>query len=156
MDKGPWQAIPPDEGKSDWAVCSDDFGPDVALIVTGDFEDDAHRKAYCDWLAARLNGYDRLKVKPDAVDRFNVYGQRLDDHEPLGSAHFVRSSDYDALAAQRDELLALAHQYADECAECGGSGMMWTRAPDPQDDREIPCTACANVWAVIDRVEGGP
>ena len=47
------------------------------------------------------------------VERFNVYGRILDDHEPSGTAHFVRSSDYDALKAQRDELVGLLRDLRD-------------------------------------------
>jgi hypothetical protein len=42
-------------------------------------------------------------------------------------------------------LLALAHQYADECGECAGTRI----CPD-----DSPCTECADVWEVIDQAEG--
>lgn len=43
------------------------------------------------------------------------------------------------------DLLALAHQYAAECGDCAGTRVC------PDDE---PCTACADVWAVIDAAEG--
>lgn len=49
------------------------------------------------------------------------------------------------LIAAAPDLLALAHQYASECGDCAGMRVM------PDDE---PCTACADVWAVIDQAEG--
>lgn len=49
------------------------------------------------------------------------------------------------LIAAAPELLALAHQYASECGDCAGTRVC------PDDE---PCTACADVWAVIDKAEG--
>jgi len=49
-DNGPWTA-----NKDGRRINSDDFTHDVSLIVTGDFYDDAQRKAYADNLAAKLN-----------------------------------------------------------------------------------------------------
>lgn len=42
-------------------------------------------------------------------------------------------------------LLALAHQFASECGECAGTRIC------PDDE---PCTACSDIWSVIDRAEG--
>ena len=52
------------------------------------------------------------------------------------------------------DLLALAHQYAEECAECGGTALIWARPADPQDTKKLPCPQCADIWAVIDKAEG--
>ena len=49
------------------------------------------------------------------------------------------------LIAESPALLALAHQYANECGECAGTRV----CPD-----DSPCTECADVWLVIDRAEG--
>jgi hypothetical protein len=49
------------------------------------------------------------------------------------------------LFAAAPDLLALAHQYAEECGDCAGARVC------PDDE---PCAACADVWAVIDKVEG--
>lgn len=49
------------------------------------------------------------------------------------------------LIAAAPDLLALAHQYAEECGDCAGTRVC------PDDE---PCTACADVWAVIDKAEG--
>lgn len=49
-DAGPWM-VSPDGG----GIQSDDFTHDVILRVTGDFYNDAQRKAYSDNLAAKLN-----------------------------------------------------------------------------------------------------
>ena len=59
-----------------------------------------------------------------------------------------------ALIAAAPDLLALAHQYADECAECNGTGTRWTQPQDPQDSTEYPCPKCADIRAVIDKAEG--
>jgi hypothetical protein len=48
-------------------------------------------------------------------------------------------------AKVRADLLALAHQYAEECGDCAGTRVC------PDDE---PCTACADVWVVIDKAEG--
>lgn len=50
-----------------------------------------------------------------------------------------------ALIASAAKLLMLAHCYADECGECGGTRVM----PDGE-----PCDECAFIWAVIDKAEG--
>lgn len=61
-----------------------------------------------------------------------------------------------ALFAASPALLELAHKYADECAECGGTAMIWTHPHDPQDSVSLPCPDCADIWAVISRAEGQP
>lgn len=50
IERGPWSAS--DDGRT---ISSDDFTHDVVLRVSGDFGDDATRKAYSDELARRLN-----------------------------------------------------------------------------------------------------
>jgi ribosomal protein S27E len=59
-----------------------------------------------------------------------------------------------AVIAAAPDLLALAHRYADECAECGGNGVVWTNTQDPQDAKEVQCQDCADIRTVIDRAEG--
>jgi hypothetical protein len=49
-DAGPWTVS--DDGRR---IQSDDFTHDIDLHVTGDFYDNAQRKAYSDNLAAKLN-----------------------------------------------------------------------------------------------------
>lgn len=58
------------------------------------------------------------------------------------------------LMAAAPDLLALAHKYADECSECGGTATVWTHPPDPQDAKDLPCPACKDIWEVIERAEG--
>jgi hypothetical protein len=56
MDKGPWTLLYgalPDERLV--GVISEDFKHDVALKVSGDFEDEAQMEAYCHWLLTVLN-----------------------------------------------------------------------------------------------------
>ena len=54
------------------------------------------------------------------------------------------------LRLEREELLALAHQFAGECSECGGKG---TRALGLSGYRE-DCPDCADIRAVIRKIEG--
>lgn len=49
------------------------------------------------------------------------------------------------LIAAAPSLLALAHQYAEECGDCAGTRV----CPD-----DTPCTACDDIWRVIDQAEG--
>lgn len=53
------------------------------------------------------------------------------------------------LIAAAPDLLALARRYAGECAECGGSGEEIV-----DDDKAVPCDACEDIRAVIDKAEG--
>lgn len=54
MDKGPWKLLY--RSRDELAgVTSDDFRHDVTLTVSGDFNGPAEFKAYCEWLASRLN-----------------------------------------------------------------------------------------------------
>jgi hypothetical protein len=57
-----------------------------------------------------------------------------------------------ALIAAAPDLLALAHQYASECAECGGTGTVvpWSLKPDVTE----ACSECTDIRAVIDKAEG--
>jgi hypothetical protein len=59
-----------------------------------------------------------------------------------------------ALIAAAPDLLAMAQRYADECANCIGTGTRWTDTKDPQDSTEYPCPKCADIRAVIDKAEG--
>lgn len=52
-EHGSWYATEWFDGRV--VIQSDDFTHDVALIVTGDFEDDEQRKAYARMLAERLS-----------------------------------------------------------------------------------------------------
>jgi len=63
----------------------------------------------------------------------------------------------DAITAQRDELLTLARQYASECAECNGTGLVTIHFPGnegvPESDADDqPCGECADIRAVIAKV----
>jgi hypothetical protein len=52
------------------------------------------------------------------------------------------------------DLLALAHQYASECAGCNGAGT-WTKTSNisgPAD--RVPCEDCAGIRAVIAKATG--
>lgn len=54
MDKGKWAVVIGLEGRA-LGVESSDFTHDVRLELSGDFEDNEQRLAYCKWLAATLN-----------------------------------------------------------------------------------------------------
>lgn len=55
MDKGPWKAEVWKRATGNIMVIqSDDFEHDVALEISGDFEDWDQRKAYAEWLADAL------------------------------------------------------------------------------------------------------
>lgn len=54
MDRGPWQLMYRSDGELS-GVESNDFKHDVGLKVTGDFDGPEQFKAYCEWLAAKLN-----------------------------------------------------------------------------------------------------
>lgn len=58
------------------------------------------------------------------------------------------------LIAAAPELLAIAKQYASECAACSGSGH-WERVPNIAEPSAIvPCEDCEDVRAVIAKAEG--
>jgi len=59
-----------------------------------------------------------------------------------------------SLIAAAPALLALAHQYAEECAECAGTGSIWDHPSDPQAAKEYPCPECADIRQTIDKAEG--
>lgn len=55
--------------------------------------------------------------------------------------------------AAAPDLLALAKQCAEECAECGGTG--WREVPIDDDTLEDqPCDDCAHIRKVIAKAEG--
>lgn len=64
----------------------------------------------------------------------------------------VSSADM-ALIAAAPDLLALAKQYASECAECGGVGSLIVGHHAAADGTR-PCEQCADIRAVIDKAEG--
>jgi hypothetical protein len=54
------------------------------------------------------------------------------------------------------ELHALAKQYASECAECGGKGLVTIHVPANEGVPEVdyddqPCSECADIRAVISK-----
>ena len=55
------------------------------------------------------------------------------------------------LIAAAPDLLALAHKYASECAECGGTGVIRATTSGCSD---YPCYDCADIRAVIAKAEG--
>lgn len=63
----------------------------------------------------------------------------------------ARAREFRRLIAEAPALLALAHEYAAECGECGGTGVM----PDGNGGDE-PCDdpQCQRVRALIARAEG--
>jgi hypothetical protein len=56
------------------------------------------------------------------------------------------------LIAAAPALLALAKQYASECAECGGTAVL--HSGEGVYHRQSDCDACADIWRVIDQAEG--
>ena len=76
-------------------------------------------------------------------------------HGNIGIVNLARGSKADAaLIAAAPELLEWVAVLADQCAECGGMGTLWTNPQDPQDAKEYPCPQCASIRAVIDKAEG--
>jgi len=53
MDRGPWKLLYRFDDLT--GLVSEDFKHDATLIVSGDFETPEQYKAYCEWLAAKLN-----------------------------------------------------------------------------------------------------
>lgn len=64
VERGPWTA-----SECGRAIESDDFTHDALLALSGDFGDDAGRKAYADEIARRLNATDVLEQE---VARLNA------------------------------------------------------------------------------------
>mgnify|MGYP006890191537 CR=1 FL=1 len=59
------------------------------------------------------------------------------------------------LRSDRDALLALAKQYAGECSECGGTGVLHDNSyVYPCQQAGGPCPDCADIRAVIAKAEG--
>lgn len=67
------------------------------------------------------------------------------DAEHMGGITVAERNANACLIAAAPDLLTLAHQYASECGDCAGTRVC------PDDE---PCTACADVWRVIDKAEG--
>ena len=62
-----------------------------------------------------------------------------------------------ALTSAAPDLLALAQRYAEECAECGGTGLVTiTTFPGgiEVDNDDQPCQACADIREVIAKATG--
>lgn len=57
------------------------------------------------------------------------------------------------LIAAAPDLYALAQRYASECAECAGTGEIRIGHHD-RADTVTPCHACADIHAVLAKVEG--
>ena len=66
----------------------------------------------------------------------------------IATVHGMRGADAKLIAASPN-LLALARQYASECCDCAGARI----TPDGNGGDEH-CTACDDIWAVIDLAEG--
>ena len=52
------------------------------------------------------------------------------------------------------DLLALAHKFAGECSECGGSGEFRPYVGNGEFGDVKPCPDCADIRAVIAKAEG--
>lgn len=74
----------------------------------------------------------------------------------LSAAVQILSKPVDPLTSTAPDLLALARQYASECAECGGTGerIVNDDGGDPIDDRAVPCPECADIRKVIQKATG--
>lgn len=87
----------------------------------------------------------------------NIHSPRYYETAPDGMSitGYLRKPDIHLIAAAPD-LLALARQYASECARCGGSAEIIVNESDgdPIDDEAIPCNECADIWEVINKAEG--
>jgi hypothetical protein len=80
--------------------------------------------------------------------------QKRDEATLAANAHLI---------AAAPDLLALAKQYASECAGCGGKGTRTisyggdgygNRCAARVDADDQPCPDCADIRAVIDKAEG--
>jgi hypothetical protein len=80
----------------------------------------------------------------DMNEHIERLSKRIGTLNELHAAYAARTLIINRAKVNAD-LLALAHQYAEECGDCAGTRVC------PDDE---PCTACADVWAVIDKAEG--
>ena len=93
-----------------------------------------------------------------------IDGDAYDDGRPrFTSTHVCDVIDNEdeapnaALIAAAPDLLALAKQYASECADCGGTGRYQYTFPLPSMAMAQvgePCAACDDIRAVISKAEG--
>ena len=99
-------------------------------------------------LAVRVNAdrtldvrnLDPIMLKVGEVAIFQMLGT-----EPAPDTGRVNHQGAMTLGPVGAALLALAHQYANECGDCAGARVT------PDDE---PCEACADIWTVIDKAEG--
>jgi len=122
-----------------------------------------HTKPAIDPGASRRLQYQRSHMRPGteiALKREHwVVG---DAATRQGLAIVFESEDIARLFAAAPDLLALAKQYASECADCGGTGRIVTRSggsgwgdggPDVHEEAER-CGECEDIRAVIAKAEG--
>jgi hypothetical protein len=53
------------------------------------------------------------------------------------------------LMAAAPDMLDMLYEYANECAECGGTAEVFSSAPD--DENAYPCPDCEHIWKLIKR-----
>jgi hypothetical protein len=98
-------------------------------------------------------------------------GEDIHTAKPIAECAFVTQAEIDSgetgchqleaeanakLIAAAPALLALAREYAGECAECGGGGEIVKNrgSGDPIDDYSVECADCRDIHAVIDVATG--
>lgn len=83
--------------------------------------------------------------------------------EPSGHTSFFNgyvTREVLALVKTAPDLLALARQYASECAECAGRGFVYAgdgitgRGPDDVEPTRIACAECDDICRIIAHAEG--
>ena len=78
FDKGPWIVVPDDSYAAD--ITSDDFTHDVAIFISGDFEDTEQRAKYIEAFAATLNTADALVQKDEMIQAMESVLAKIGEH----------------------------------------------------------------------------
>lgn len=107
------------------------------------------------WEMGKGYGLHGIEVVGDQGDRMvaGVVGVTRDTHaldgRRTGFAVVEEGVANARLIAAAPDLLALAEQYASECAECDGKGI-----PEFGESAGKPCTQCADIRSVIAKATG--
>ena len=113
-------------------------------------------KRLCDALGldAKVTRTVKIEVRPQELPTVEVQQIAMDRSEVWRGFKLV------SIETWRD-LRALAVRYASECAECGGSGEIRVTIAERHGhallnpiDSVTPCPACADIRAVLAKVEG--
>jgi hypothetical protein len=111
------------------------------------------------WVADSFCTQDDAVVRVGTNDGTATYYHRTkticecwvrEDEGDDDSPHILQAEANARLIAAAPDLLALAKQYASECAECCGTGISW----DWNAREQKTCSDCADIYAVIAKAEG--